>query len=60
MNKEELQNIVLSKQAEYALAKKELTQIKRKEYLIANKERIASQKKIWHKNNADLLTPLST
>ena len=55
MNKEELQNIVLSKQAEYAIAKKELTQIKRKEYLIANKEKLA-QKKEWHKNHSDLLT----
>ena len=53
MNKEELQNIVLSKQAEYAIAKKELTQIKRKEYLIANKEKLALQKKQWHLNHHD-------
>ena len=56
MNKEELESIVLSKQAEYTNAKKELAQIKRKEYLLANKERIASQKKEWHKINSDLLT----
>jgi hypothetical protein len=56
MNKEELQTIVLSKQTEYTNAKKELAKIRRKEYLLANKERIASQKQNWHKNNSDLLT----
>ena len=56
MNKEELQTIISSKQAEYTNAKKELTKIKRKEYLLANKERIASQKKIWHQNHSNLLT----
>ena len=56
MNKEELQTIVSKTQTEYANAKKELAQIKRKEYLLANKERIASQKKIWHQNHSNLLT----
>jgi hypothetical protein len=56
MNKEELQSIVSKTQAEYAIAKKELAQIKRKEYLLANKERIALQKQHWHKNHSDLLT----
>ena len=56
MNKEELQNVVFNKQAEYTNAKKKLAKIKRKEYLLANKERIASQKKEWHQNHADLLT----
>jgi hypothetical protein len=56
MNKEELQTIVSSKQAEYTNAKKESAQIKRKEYLLANKERIALQKKEWHMNHSDLLT----
>ena len=53
MNKEELQNIVSSKQTEYAIAKKELAQIKRKEYLLANKEKVQIQKKEWHLKHSD-------
>ena len=53
MNKEELETIVLSKQTEHAIAKKELAQIKRKEYLLANKEKLALQKQIWHQKHSD-------
>ena len=55
-NQEELQTIVSKTQTEYTNAKKELAQLRRREYLHANKERIASQKKIWHQNHSNLLT----
>jgi hypothetical protein len=53
MNKEELQTIVSNKQSDYAIAKKELAQIKRKEYLLANKTKLALQKKLWHQKHSD-------
>ena len=45
-NKDELKTIISSK-------KQELAQIKRKEYLLANKEKISAQKKIRHQINSD-------
>jgi hypothetical protein len=45
-NKDELKTIISSK-------KQELAQIKRKEYLFANKEKISAQKKIRHQINSD-------
>ena len=45
-NKDELKTIISSK-------KQELAQIKRKEYLLANKEKISAPKKIRHQINSD-------